>query len=195
MKIRLYLINIIIMLSVISSKGQRNEAIVNGIYKNYEIGWLLSIPKGWTTIPVNVRESSLKIADQKTHTTSDQSSTIKLLSFRKSAELKNPIFMSGLIKKRYLTANGITSPQKYIEYELQLMSKSNVKISKSFGIKTIDSQTFTSYTFKNTESSVVQKGLVCFRHNYLFYLTWVYQNEDDDKIIERAIETSKFTKN
>ena len=113
MNIRFYLISILILVSVLTSKGQSTADIVNGKYTNHEIGWSLSIPQGWTTVPAEMRENNLKIADQKTHTTSDQNSTIKLLSFRKSAESKNPIFMSGLIKKTFLTANGITSPQKY----------------------------------------------------------------------------------
>ena len=75
------------------------------------------------------------------------------------------------------------------------MDRSNIKITKSFGTKAINNQTFISYVFNSIGSSVFQKGLVCFRGNYLLYFTWVYQNEDDDKIIENAIEESQFTKN
>lgn len=154
----------------------------------------MTIPKGWKSRPDDTRVNNLKIGEKMTNNVKNQSATTKLLGLRKALGEKYPIFMSGIIKKAYLSSGEVHTPKEYLEYQAKLLEKANISLNKTYGRKVIDGPDFSTYTFNRAGSSVFQKGLTCFRSNNLFYVTWVYQNEEDDETIQKMIEKSTFKK-
>lgn len=178
-------------------KAQLNSEVKDGQYSNALIMWKIDIPKGWALISDSVRMDNLKPIEKKANIKLDKESTLKLLGFKKDQNLKNPVFMGGIINRESLKKDGINSPLEFIKYSEKIAQRAigNSSLNKSYFYKKLGSQEFTGYIFNRQGSPVLQKGLVGFRGKYLLYLTWVYQNDDDDKIIEQAVNTSIFTKN
>lgn len=154
----------------------------------------MNIPTGWGKLPDEIRNNNLKDANKKLRAPSAESSTINLLALKKNIDLKYPMFLSGLIDRAYLKSGGVYTPQQYLDYQVKLLERANIAVTKTYGQKTIDGLSFISYHLNRLGSTINQKGLACLRGKYLFYLTWIYVNDEEDQTIEKVVESSTFTK-
>ncbi|MET4083355.1 hypothetical protein ABIB40_003326 [Pedobacter sp. UYP30] len=194
MKIKYLLLLVVFNCSLLASvSAQLDTNTLATKYSTKLAGWTMIIPTGWEKLPEVIRDGDLKNENTKLHTPSAEGETIFLLSAIKSAKSKYPMLLSGLIARTYLKSGGVNTPQQYLDYQVKLLENANIAVIKTYGKKTIDGQTFISYKLNRDGSPINQKGLACFRGKYLFYITWIYFNDEDDQTIEKAVETSTFT--
>ena len=176
----------------IKSYGQAPAAITaNHVYKNSALGWTIRIPDFYSVKSEQERPKVAGAAAKKLNVNLDKKNTQLLLSFKKDGAVTYPSFLSGLQNKNTI-GTLIKSEEDFIKFISTTSKKVNPNVVISTFRKKIGNKEFYGYQFLNPETKIYQKGLIKIIDNWIFYQTWIFDNEEDQKNMENAVFTATF---
>ena len=123
--------------------------------------------------------------------TLDKRSTELLLSFKKDGAATYPAFLSGLQNKNTI-GTSIKTEADFINYISVTSKKVMPKVVVSTFRKKIGNSEFYGYQFLNPDTKIYQKGLIKIINRWVFYQTWIFDNEEDQQKLESAVFAAKF---
>jgi hypothetical protein len=180
------------LLFFIRSYGQAPAAIAgNHVYKNKALGWTIRIPHFYSAKSEQVRPKVADAAAKSLNVTSDKRNTELLLSFKKDGADTYPTFLSGLQNKNTIGTT-IKSEEDFIKFISTTSKKVTQKVVISTFRKKIGNKEFYGYQLLNPDTKIYQKGLIKIIDKWIFYQTWIFDNEEDQKNLENAVFTATF---
>ncbi|MGF7082991.1 hypothetical protein [Mucilaginibacter sp. UYCu711] len=185
------LIFCLLVLSSIRLLAQQTEGVVdNGTYIDDRLGWTFKIPENFSSVSKESRIEDTQAAIKKLKANTVSNGSVLLLSFKKNGATTEPKFLSGLQNKSAIGVP-IATEADFINYISNVLKRSSQKVEINTFKKKIGLKEYYGYqlTFAN---NLKQRGLIKIIGNWIFYQTWIFDNEDDAKIIEAAIYSAKL---
>jgi len=160
-------------------------------YKNLELGWKITIPNNYSVNNSTDRAKVTDAAIKKLGAKKDVSNTKFLISFKKNNASAYPSFLSGLQNKNTIGIP-INTEADFIKFATVIAKRAAPKLSVEIFKKKIGKSEFYGYQFFNPETNIYQKGLTKIIGKWIFYQTWIFDNPDDQSVLEDAVYNATF---